>query len=342
MSQPREEAPAPRGPRQSVWRDAGAALSLVFGSPLAFFILTAVAFMAAYFFQLGPSLQNLAFLGSRPVGLWHIFLPIQPALWLVTSLLVWGELRKPDPLWPDTRREQMAVVLCTSVTLAMIGLPFVAQFISWPEMPSLATLNTPSMSAFRTRLLILSLIGIAVAVLQALSVFCVHVQLLRLSSAPPARGTVCEAGDLDEDVRRYLKLRARLRLFLSLVAVNVGTSVLSLGILRNLLNAAHPARPELFPAAPVVGYSVYLTGLLANGYLPVRKTLVDVGEALAERLVRQSLGAQAPWKARFEEQQAARTYLGLRESAFQELQQGISVLAPLLGGLSSLLLSPGG
>jgi hypothetical protein len=32
----------------------------------------------------------------------------------------------------------------------------------------------------------------------------------------------------------------------------------------------------------------------------------------------------------------------MQESAFQELQQGIAVLAPLLGSLSSLLLGPGG
>jgi hypothetical protein len=119
-------------------------------------------------------------------------------------------------------------------------------------------------------------------------------------------------------VPRYLRLRAQLRLFLGLAALNFGMSMLSLGISRNLLNEAFPSRPELFPAAPLVAYGVYFTGLIASGYVPMRKTLMDVGEALAEQLVRQSLGEHAPWKARFEERQAA----------FQELPQGIAVLAP--------------
>jgi hypothetical protein len=116
-------------------------------------------------------------------------------------------------------------------------------------------------------------------------------------------------------------------------------SMLSVSISRNLLDAAFPA---LFPAAPVVGYGVYCIGLFASVYVPLRKTLMDAGEALAERLVRQSLEVQAPWKARSEEIQAARTYLGTQQSAFQEFQQGLTVLVPLLGGLSSLFFSPGG
>jgi hypothetical protein len=347
MSQPREEVPSsreasPRGPRRSVWRDARAALSLVFGSPLGFFILAALTFGAAYLFQLGPNLQSLAFLGSGQSRLWHVFLSIQPTLWVATLFILWGEFRTHRPLWPGTRGEWMAVMLCTSVALVMSTLPFVAQFHTWQMNPSLKALGATSMSALRAKLLVMSILGMTVGALQSLSLFCVHVQLLRLSSAAPSPEKEPEAGDLDDDVPRYLRLRAQLRLFLGLTAFNIGTSILCVGIIRNLLNEAVPARPETFPAAPVVGYGIFFTGLIASGYLPARKTLMDVGDALAERLVRQSLGPHAPWKARSEELLAARVYLGMQESAFQELQQGIAVLAPLLGGLSSLLLSPGG
>ena len=342
MSQPREEAPPSReASRRSVWGDARAALSLVFGSSLGFFLLTALGFMAAYLVLLGPDFQHLAFLGSRRSGHWHIFLSIQPALWVACGFILWGEFKNRS-VWPDTRRERMAVLFCTSVVLVIASLPIVAQILSWRENPALKALSTPSMSTFNMRVHLLSLFGMAGVTLLALSLCCVHVQLLRLSPASPSQGKQPEAGDLDEDVRRYLRLRAQLRLFLGLIALILGTSVLSIGLSRNLLNEAFPSRPELFPAAPIVGYGVYYTGLVASGYVPMRKTLMDVGEALAERLVRQSLGAHAPWKARFEELQAARAYLGMQESALQELQQGITVLAPLLGGLSSLLFSPGG
>jgi len=346
MSQPREEAPSPReasprGPRRSVWREARAALWLVFGSPLGFSIFTALGFVAGYLFLQGPHLQSLAFLGPRQSGAWHILLSIQPALWVAYSFILWGEFKNRS-VWPGTRRERMAALFCTFVALAILCLPFVAQLLSWQENPALQVLSTPLMSTFNTRVHILTLLGMAVVALQVLSVYCVHVQLLHLSSASPSQGKEPEAGDLDDGVQRYLRLRAQLRLFLGLAALNFGTSMLSVGISRNLLNEAFPSRPELFPAAPVVGYGVYYTGLMASVYVPVRKTLMNVGEALAQRLVRQSLGAHAPWKARSEELQAARVYLHLQESAFQELQQGLAVLAPLLGGLASLLLSPGG
>ncbi|WP_163990144.1 hypothetical protein [Pyxidicoccus caerfyrddinensis] len=346
MSQPHEEAPSPReasprDPRRSVWRDARAALSLVFSSSLGFFILTALAFLAADLFLLGPNLQHLAFLGSRQPGVWHIFLSIQPALWVAYCFILWGEF-KNRPVWPGTRRERMAVLFCTSVALVILSLPIVAQVLSWRGSPAMKVLSTPPIAAFNARVHILTLFGMAVLALHALGVFCVHVQLLRLSPASPSQEREPEAGDLDDAVPRYLRLRAQLRLLLGLAALNIGTSMLSIGISRNLLNEAFPSRPELFPAAPVVGFGIYYTGLIASVYVPIRKTLRNVGEALAERLVRQSLGPHAPWKAWSEELQAARAYLGMQESAFQELQQGLAVLAPLLGGLSSLLLSPGG
>lgn len=225
-----------RGEPASFWRAGHAALLLVFGSPLAFFVLCILAFMAAFFLQVGLDLQQLAFL---------------------------------------------------------------------------------------------------------LSLFCVHVQLLGQLADLPAHGNQRAAGGIEEDVLRYLGARSRLSRILSLAAWHLGITLLAIGILRNLLNDAFPARPELFPARVVVGFGFYFTAYLAITYLPIRKTLAKVGEALADRLIQQTLGAHATWKERFQEQQVARTYLGLQESAFQEFQQGLSVLSPLLASLSTLALGAG-
>jgi len=158
----------------------------------------------------------------------------------------------------------MAVLFCTSVALVTYSLPFVAQVLLWREHPALKALNTSSMSAYNTRVHILAIIGMAVATLQALGLVCVYVQLLRLSPVSPPRGKEPEARDLDDTVPRYLRLRAQLRLFLGLAALNFRMSMLSIGISRNLLNEAFPSRPELFPAAPLVAYGVYFTGLIAS------------------------------------------------------------------------------
>jgi hypothetical protein len=346
MSEPRDGAPPSPGPSRpgsprSVWRDGQAAFSFVFGSPLAFHIICALAFLATFFVQVGTDVQHLAFLDSRQTRFWHVLLTIQPALWVATSVIIWGEFRSHRWLWPGMRRERMAVLLCTSVALVMIILPFIAQFVTWRVSASVNAVSLASMPEFRTKTLLFSIIGLAVAALQSASLFCVHVQLLGQLPEAPSHEKQAGAGALEEDVLRYLKLRSQSRRFLGLAALTIANSILSVGILRDLFNEALPAQPELFPAEPVVSYGIYFTGLLASAYLPLRKTLADLGEALADRLLRQTLGAGATWKERSEEQQAARTYLGLHESALQELQQSLSVLAPLLASLSSLALGPG-
>lgn len=114
---------------------------------------------------------------------------------------------------------------------------------------------------------------------------------------------------------------------------------MSIGAFRNLLNAAATTQAEVIPAAAGMSFGIYFTGLLASLYLPASKTLADVGEALVNRLVRQSIGTHATWKQWSDEQQAVRTYLGLQGSALQELQQGLALLAPLLASISTLMLS---
>jgi hypothetical protein len=89
-------------------------------------------------------------------------------------------------------------------------------------------------------------------------------------------------------------------------------------------------------------FGIYYTWVLAIIYLPIRKSLTEVGQVLAEGLVRQSLVGRVTWKQWFEEQQAVRTYLGLHGSALQDIQQGLSVLAPLLASISSLALGSQG
>jgi hypothetical protein len=347
MSEPREGSPCPPGASRqgsppSIWRDGQAALSLTLRSPLAFHILCALSFLATFLFQAGTDLQSLAFLDARQTRLWHALYTLQPTLWVATTAIIWNDFRNEPSVWPETRRERMAILLSTSVAFVMIVLPFAAQFVTWPVSVPVSMVGPASTSELRTKVLILSTIGIAVATLHALSLFCVHVQLLGQWSRIPPLGEETGVGDLDENVLRYLRLRSQLRRFLLINALNIVVSILCVGMLRNLFNEALPTRPELFPAEPVVSYGVYYTGLIASGYLPIRKTLADVGQALAERLLRQSLGAGATWKERLEELQAARTHLGLQESAMQELQQGLSVLAPFLASLSSLALGTGG
>jgi hypothetical protein len=232
------------------------------------------------------------------------------------------------------------VVLCTLLAGVTNSFPFVGQLITqrWALPGSLeALLQLPHL---RAKLLLLGMLSAAVATLHTAGMLSVHVQLLASSREQASRGEKSEAKGLDEEVLRYQRLRSRLERFLVFSAVIIGTATLSLGAFRILLKEL--LAPDIFEPSRIMGYGIYYTALLASVYLPTRKTLADVGEALAARFVRQSPAAGTSWKDWSQEQEAVRTWLGLERSTLQDFQQGLTVLAPLLASLSALALGAGG
>jgi hypothetical protein len=224
----------------------------------------------------------------------------------------------------------------------MYALPFAsAYFLPRSVLPENAEVLT-RLPGFRTKTIILNLLGVVVLMLHTSGMFGVHAQLLARPRESPSRRGKPEAASLREDVLRYQHLRSRLERYLGFSATLIGLSLLNVGALRDLLNEAASPQPELLPADLVIAYGIYFTGLLAIIYLPAHKSLKELGQSLAERLVQHSLDVDADWKQSFAEQQTASAYLGLQSSALQELQQALTVLAPILASISSLVLGLGG
>ncbi|MDY7232139.1 hypothetical protein [Hyalangium rubrum] len=283
------------------------------------------------------SLESLAFLNSRHARLWHVFVAFQPTLWMAALLGLMGDFRGNPSVWPSTRKERMAVVFYAGFLFAMAALPVWGQVIAGqPFIPSNAE-ELVEVPYVYIKLHLLNLVGSLVGVMLAGGMVGVHVQLIGCMppNKPPAE--VAEP-DVQAEVQRFLRLRAQLKRFLGFAAASISSSLLSIGIFRNLINASAPAQPELMSTAVGMSFGIYFTGMLASLYLPAAKTLSDVGLALADRLVLQSLGPRATWKEWTDEQQAVRSYLGLQGSALQEIQQGVTLLAPLIAGVSTLVL----
>ncbi|MFY0563515.1 hypothetical protein ACN28E_06685 [Archangium lansingense] len=309
------------------------AFSLLFRSPLVFSLLCPLSFGA-----------TAGFLGAlwdpNRVSLWHLITALQPAFWLASLLVVFNDFRSHRLDWPVRRSERTAVVLCTFLAWVMSSFPFMVQLITqrWALPAGMeAVLHMPHL---RAKLLLLGMLSAVVTTLHTAGILSVHIQLLAYPREPTARGGEPAAAGLDEEVLRYQRLRTRLERFLVFSAVTIGTTTLSLGAFRDLLTELIPS--EVFEPSRVLGYGVYYTGLLASVYLPTRKTLTDVGEALAARFVGPSPAAGTSWKDWSQEQGAVRTWLGLQSSTLQDFQQGLSVLAPLLASLSALALGGGG
>ncbi|MFE8603391.1 hypothetical protein [Archangium violaceum] len=336
--------PKPREGSASFWREAGAAFALVFRTPLAIYLLYSLTFLASLFAMYGADIQGLAYLHSRQANLWRMLTVIAPTAWVTTLVILFSDFERNRSAWPRSRKGRMTLTLCILLGLPISVLPLVAQYVAWRESPLMAAAVSSVVpgSNPHLKMLITNMLGLTTATLVASGVIGVHTQLRERLPEFRQRTGPLNAGALDQDVRWYQQQEALLKQSLALCAITIGSSILSVGAMRNLLNQSISTPTEALPTAPVLGYGVYYTGLVASIYLPAHKSLKDVGNLLVEQLLQQSPGNPTTWKQRYEEQQAARAWLGLQGSAIQDLQQGLSVLTPLLASISSLILGPGG
>ncbi|AKJ08401.1 hypothetical protein ATI61_12724 [Archangium gephyra] len=340
---PPASTPSREGTPASVWREAGAAFALVFRTPLLIFLVCNLTFVTTLFALFGADVQGLAYLHPRQTSLWRMLTALAPTSWLLTLVILLGDFEQNLSAWPRTRGTRMTVVLCVLLGLPLHSLPLMAQYIVLKEEPLVAAAIATVLptSDVYLKLHISNMLGLTATVLIFSGIIGVHTQLIgRLRELRHHSGAT-GSGALDEDVRWYQRQEVLLKRFLTLCAIMLGCSIVSVGALRNLLNQAISTSTETLPTAPVLGYGIYCTGLLASVYLPAHNTLKRVDHLLAEQMLQQSPGAPTTWKQRYEEQQAAHAWLGLQGSALQDLQQGLSVLTPLLASISSLVLGPG-
>ena len=322
MSEPRDRGPS--------------VFSLLFRSPLSFFVLCSLTFMATLLLLGGASLDTLTLWDSRQTRLWNMLLALHPTVWVASLLIVSGDLAGHHPVWPRRWRGRLTAGLCTLLILGMTAVPIMIQFIIPPFPSSVNTELVTGIPAYRAKMFLLNLCGTVIGTLHACGMFSVHVQLIGCLSEYRARPEATGVEELEQDVLHYQRLRSQLKRFLTVSAAIIGLTIVGASVFRGLLLAAYPSLPEVFPASTLMSFGLYLTGLLASVYLPAHKTLTDVGQMLTDRLLQRSLGPRSTWKQWLQEQQAIQTYLGLQGSALQELQQVLTLLTPFLASLSSL------
>ncbi|MCY1077083.1 hypothetical protein [Archangium lansingense] len=310
-----------------------------FHSPLSLFSLCVLTFSVSALFLTGFHEQGVSFWSSSKVRLWHFISALSPTLWVASVLAMFKDWR--ETLGSVTRGRRMEL----GIAIALAALTFLTPSLHTLFAPQAAfsiaferseeLLFVPDFSAkYFTRLLLSG----AVVMLHISGMFGVHAQLLSQLQHAPHRVEETGTERLAEEVRRYQQLRSRLERFLGFAAANIAVSILWFSALNALLDETAPVLAEWFPRGAAMSFGIYSTWLLAIIYLPIRKTLNDVGQGLADELFQQSRAPHLHWKQWFEERQAIHTFLGLQGSALQDLQQALFVLGPVLAGLSSLTL----
>jgi len=327
---------------RSIWRDGRGAFALVFGSPLALCILFNLTLVTVLLTLQDAKFESLAYLHSGHAQFWHMLIALSPTIWITSFFLVFGDFGNYRSAWPRSREARMTLMLCLAPLVVLLALPPVAQFLTWKDSPLLTTVLMPLVPNLVPKLIGTNLLGLLTSALPISAMVGLHIQFLGRLPKYQHLGEAPGSESLDEEMLWYQRRRGQLQRLLRLVSAMLGVSLLSVGGLRNIINSAVASPAEMLPTGPVMSYGLYYTGLLASIYVPAHRTLKAVGQSLAERLVWQSLGAHSTWKQRFEEQQAVSTQLGLRDSALQELQQGLAVLAPFLASISSLAIGTGG
>ncbi len=332
MSTP-ASAPAPTPPPQP-----GPALTVAprpvaapRGSPFLPFVVCAVTFFASAALLGGVSgPEATAFWTLPEARLWHLFVSLQPALWLSSFLVVWPDFRDARrTVLPQETRHRVGAALCFTLALAAAALPLTVQELTGTSLLPRESELATRMSGFFTKMTLMGVVGTVAAAVHAFGILCIHARLFELAHAPPTP-------DLEDEVREYQRLRSQLRRFLGYSAAIIGLATLSTGALRNLILDEVPG--TRFSPALVMAYGTFFSALLALIFVPAHRTLTAVGDGLAERLLHASLGTRERWSEWKDEHQAIRAHLGLEDSALKTLQDSIAVLAPLVGSLSALVL----
>jgi hypothetical protein len=259
--------------------------------------------------------------------LWHLTMSVQVPLWVAATAWGWRPLLHHDSPWA----REKSVWLWPRLQALLFAIAGCLPSFTSPVAHLLA--ERSKLPYHEGKMLSFTVLGVGVAALQDWGLLTVNAEasneLARLEETLSRQA-------LTKVVARYLQLRSRVQGFVSWVGAIIGAATLATGCLRNSVDS-----PE-FPPELVIAYGLYFTILLALVFLPALYSVQALGTELARRLSRpEPLGSEAgDWKHWSEEQNALEGYLGLQQNPLQMMQSAVSVLAPLVGSVSGLVLRP--
>jgi len=257
------------------------------------------------------------FTHSGEFRLWLFLIAAQTALWAIgAAVLLAPQVRHPlDGLLSVARGSVAASVLFAAVPLA--------GFVVYASLRS--TLRYP-LPDHQWKILVLSLIGAAVALLGVAELALVKVALQN----EPAGGTLA-------DIERYLDLRTLLQRVLAVEGAILGAAILASGALRNAV-VAYTKVQSSYPREYVLLYGAYFTLLLALLYAPVYLRLLEVGRANVDAACKPEEPASPAWLPAYEKRKKLEEHLQLEVATSASFRAGIAILAPLASALVGLLL----
>jgi hypothetical protein len=187
------------------------------------------------------------------------------------------------------------------------------------------------------KMALVNLLAIVIALVAVAGIWYVRAALeARFAGKMRDKETVSTVQD---SIQTILDLRTFMQRFITLLGAMIALSTLTKGALRQAFLATG-GNPVEFPAEYVLLQGAYFTGLLALVYTPTFAMLTGVGANLVENVypVKEpefDFGNLSQWQAN---RKSLEELLQLRSSAADNLQAGISILAPVATSVISVML----
>jgi hypothetical protein len=263
-----------------------------------------------------PGEENKVILNSSEFVLWSLLIAFQTSLFAVAALPLWATVKDMKESVDLTNRKGEVGIFIV-VLAAMFWLPLL---IGQEELLPIGS--------FRLRLRLVVAAGFII-VLEAVA----GLALLRVAFEQ------FEADD-EKGVRTYLRMRHKLDWLITIMGLMLTLGVLATAMLVAAVDVyakSHPRFNNNLDSLSIIAYGAYLTFILALAYLPAHWASISSGKLYRDRLI--EMRAIDDWLAQEDERVKITSILRLRVSAGQTLSQSISVLAPLLGAVFSLILT---
>lgn len=258
--------------------------------------------------------ESLRFVASTQFVIWLSLILLQTTLWALLLSPIFKSLKYFKACFAHHKSRILPPTF-------LLVLPLILYAVSYsPEQPMFAHL--------RVKVIILTIIGYSIALLAVIGIWLVQIALLE---------NFRNSEDIEEDsILLFLDLHKYLRRFLGIAGIIIGIATLSTGALGNARMAIEP-NVDTTPEITII-YGAFFSGLLALAYLPTYLTFQAKGRVICETIFPMPSPKSERWDNWFVKQTALAKLLKLEINARDSFEAGVSILAPLFGGVISFLL----
>ena len=278
--------------------------------------------------------EHRTFERTSALLLWAAVICAQTALWLLALAWLLPSFRRA---WPakGKRRELVSEPLISTLVIAVVAFFFVYigdRLRHWPDF----------LAGHTWRLHVITALGMLVGLFAAWGIWLTHAKIKTLAH----RADLASAAALHD----FLIHQSRVKRFLGALGAILGLLVLATAAHRQAVLAydhqlhckptcLNTFQPIDYGYQLVLMYGLFFSILIAAVYLPTHLSLFNVGNKIRDAFLEQVLPNAPEWQDRTANREKLGSLLELDVGPIGRLKASAAILAPLISGLTGLLLT---